>query len=311
MPLVSVIIPTHNRAQLISRSTRSVLAQTYQDIEIIVVDDGSTDDTRQVVTSYGDRVSYIFQQRAGASAARNLGVLNSSGEYLMFLDSDDTIQATAIMKLARALDENPDCGAAFCGWNTVNERRSEVVGSSLDRPSGDVFVQMCTQHLCIGHSALVRRECLAKSGLFDPELPQYEDIDFWVRVAAHCRFKFVPEHLVNYHQGHTSSSGEPGRLAWSRDLILSKLSAYRKNGRLGPREWRAVYRRIRENYSNNCAIIAQRALDNGQYRRALAYSVLALAYRPNTIRRRGRLLPLLKALWFTLTRPFAGTNTVR
>ena len=78
MPLVSVIIPTHNRAQLISRSIRSVLAQTYQDIEIIVVDDGSTDDTRQVVTSYGDRVSYIFRQRAGASAARNTKSINSS-----------------------------------------------------------------------------------------------------------------------------------------------------------------------------------------------------------------------------------------
>lgn len=304
MARVSVIIPTYNRADLIERSIESVLAQTYQDVEIIVVDDGSTDDTRQVVTSYGDRVGYIFQQRAGASAARNLGVLNSSGEYLMFLDSDDTIEATAIEKLARALDENPDCGGAYCGWRTIDDGIPTIV-SSLDWPSGEVFVQICTQHLCLVHSVLVRRKCLAESGLFDPELPHYEDIDFWARVAARCKFVFVPEHLANYHRGHGSLSAQPAGLGRSKDHVIDKLSAYRRTGRLNRKEWRAVRRRICVNYSSNCATIARHALDNGQYRRALAYSALALAYRPDTIRRRGTLFPLLKALWLTLTRPFA------
>lgn len=305
MARVSVVIPTYNRADLIERSIESVLQQTCQDTEIIVVDDGSTDNTRQVVAAYGERVSYIFQQKAGTSAARNLGVLKSSGAYLMFLDSDDTIERTAIEKLAGALDEHADSGAAFCGWNVIDEKRSDVAGSSLDRPSGDVFVPMCTEHLCIGHSAIVRRGCVAKSGLFDVDLPQYEDIDFWTRVAANCRFVFVPERLVNYHRGHASSSGDPSRLRWSRDLILSKLRVYRKNGRLNATQWRGVRRRINENYSNNCAIVAQHALEAGKYRVALRYSVLAIAYRPESIRRRGRLFPLLKALWLTITRPFA------
>ncbi len=292
---VSVIIPTYNRAGLILRTIDSVLAQTYKNIEIIVVDDGSTDNTEEIVASQGSDVKYLRQPKLGACAARNLGVLHATGDYFVFLDSDDTIMPTMVEQLARALDQNPRYGAAYCGWRVIDEAKGTTSTSPLDKPSGDVFAAMCTTELCIIHSVMVRRDCLSRSGLFDTRLKHRQDIDFWTRVAAHCEFIFVPEHLAQYHRGSNMVSlGRPD-LAEAGPMVLSKLSPFLRSGRLSKQDWRLLARRLNINYANNCTSIAFAAYDSGEWAVARYYALRSLYHKPRNLLSRKVMLMFVRS----------------
>jgi glycosyltransferase involved in cell wall biosynthesis len=281
---VSVIIPTYNRAHLLPESVGSVLSQGYESVEVVVVDDGSTDNTEEVVRSLGERVIYIRQKNSGASAARNYGVLCSSGEYVQFLDSDDVLLPTCIEKLAAALDANPDCGAAYCGWHEMDRPGHVSRSSPLDRPSGDVFVEMATQYLCIVHSMIVRRESLAASGLFDTSLRMYEDMDFNVRIAAHHRFVFVPEHLVEYRLWHSDLSRRRFDLRQQQQAYMKKMARWRDAGRLGPKEWSALRRHIYGiGRGERSMVEAYDAYNAGRWLGALASGLRAAFWDPRYI----------------------------
>jgi len=203
-PTVSVIIPTYNRAHLVGRAIRSVLNQTYQDFEIIVVDDGSTDNTEEVVKGFNDgRIRYIrHDKNKGGAAARNTGIKVARGEYIAFLDSDDEWLARKLEK-QMALFETSDSrvGVIYCRWYVVDDDAGFVK-------------QDKDQALCRGHIwhtllegscaiftplAIVRRECFENCGGFDESLPSYQDLDLWLRIAQYYHFDFVNEPLVVMH----------------------------------------------------------------------------------------------------------------
>lgn len=242
MTTVSVILPAYDSAQTLPDTVASVLNQDYADLEVVVVDDGSADDTVDVAAALGVRC--IRQANAGASAARNTGILNSSGEYLLFLDADDALLPGALQKLAGALDANPACGGAYCGWIETDSPGNVVYESPLDRPSGNVFSLMCTERLCICHSAMVRRSCIARAGLFDTQLTMFEDMDFHTRVAAQYEFAFVPEHLVEYRLWHRTASQERVGVEEQRRLYMSRMESYHRRGMLTRTDMRAIRRRV-------------------------------------------------------------------
>ena len=126
VPSISVVIATYNRASLLPETLDAVLAQRFRDFELIVVDDGSTDETQQVLKPYGDRVRYFYQENSGPSAARNLGVRHARGEWIAIQDSDDLFAPDHLESLFAFAEKNPDCGMVFANGAYLGDRKSVV-----------------------------------------------------------------------------------------------------------------------------------------------------------------------------------------
>ncbi|HEX7102458.1 MAG TPA: glycosyltransferase family 2 protein [Nitrolancea sp.] len=188
MSKVAVIIPTHNRADLIAETIESALAQTYPDIEIIVVDDGSTDNTKDVVASFGDRVRYLWQPSSGRPAApRNLGARSTSAEFLTFVDSDDLLLPDKTEVQMRYLEAHPECDLVFgdCAYMEFDGR--DIPGSTTfaeKQWNGEASLQQLIRRNVITVVApLVRRAAFERVGGFCTSV-HHEDYDLWLRIAA-------------------------------------------------------------------------------------------------------------------------------
>jgi glycosyltransferase involved in cell wall biosynthesis len=205
-PKVSVIIPTFNRSVFVKRAIESVLAQTCGDCELIVVDDGSTDDTADVIGAYGNRVHYMHQPNSGVSAARNRGLHVASGELIGFLDSDDLWAPAKIAHQVNALDAlGVDCGACLTdcmitGATPASTSAFARAGLQVDSEYGelaDPFKYILQRRPAIWiPSLLVRRSVLEEIGEFDECLTTTEDTDFIFRLALTTRFCYVSRPLV-------------------------------------------------------------------------------------------------------------------
>jgi glycosyltransferase involved in cell wall biosynthesis len=204
-PTVSIIIPTYNRARDVQTAIRSLLAQTRVPDEILIVDDGSADDTASIVARFDPPVRLIRHERSlGPSAARNTGLQACSGDLIGFLDSDDTLPPDSLERRVSALIAAPDYGAIY-GDCWMIGRNGERIGlfSQLQprpHPSGDLFPALAVENLAPVHTFLFRRACWEQSGDFDITLRQLEDHDFWLRMSACCQFLYLDAPLANYHQ---------------------------------------------------------------------------------------------------------------
>ncbi len=302
MSRVSVVIPTFNRAGAIRDAIESVLDQTLSGVEIIVIDDGSTDDTKAVVSSYAG-VTYERVEHHGACAARNRGIELATGEYLLFLDSDDVLYKTALEDLAGALDRNPDSGAAYCGYVITSHPGEVHSKSALDRSSGDVFVPMCTEHICILHCVLARRDLISKIGGFDARLSQFEDWDLWIRAAAEAPFTFVPKHLVEYRRWTDGASALAPGFYQAGELLLRKYRAYLECGRLTREQWKLVRSRFRGQFRNTWTALAFISYKRGDYRRCVACALRGFLAWPASLLNRGVWSITVKSLLKGLAAP--------
>mgnify|MGYP006284230013 CR=1 FL=1 len=248
--LVSVVLPTFNRAPTLGRAIRTVLAQTHRDIELIVIDDGSTDNTPDVIHEFSSdaRLRYQRQENAGAATARNAGLSLARGHWIAFQDSDDewlpnklAIQITAAesSELGTAVTYSDMMRVSVSG-DAVRARAPDVRQGVLINP-----LTMDYQVFGLGiQSALIRRESLDGIGGFDTTLPRFIDLDLFTRLAQSFQFVRVPEPLVRYHttEGITSN---PAALAQAREYLLKKNHAYFMSR---PRERAHQYIRVAEAY---------------------------------------------------------------
>jgi glycosyltransferase involved in cell wall biosynthesis len=209
-PKVSVIIPTLNRADFIKESINSVLSQTYQDFEIIVIDDGSTDNTREIVEGYdNEKIKYFYQKNSGLNSARNTGIRNSKGEYISYLDSDDIWHPYKLEKQVAILDKNSDIGLVYCGSSLIDENGTHTGKRPLIRHSGYVFEKLIRYNfLYNGSIAIFRRNCLEKVGLFDERTVRMTDWEFYLRFAIHYKFYGIPEYLIKYRVHQKTMSND-------------------------------------------------------------------------------------------------------
>jgi glycosyltransferase involved in cell wall biosynthesis len=198
-PTVSVIIPTYNRAHLIGRAIQSVLNQTYQDFELIIVDDGSSDNTEEVVKNFDDDRIRFFQNEdnQGAALARNLGAKIARGIYLAFLDSDDLWYQDYLSRQVSTIELSlPDVGMVCCGIKQINqdfykELKPSIIGfqfsDHLKRASG-----ICTS------AFVVRRSAFDEIGGFDNELKSFQDFEFLLRISSKYKVNYIDDILIEY-----------------------------------------------------------------------------------------------------------------
>jgi glycosyltransferase involved in cell wall biosynthesis len=224
LPRVSVIIPTYNRSELLRVAVESVLAQTYPNIEIIVVDDGSTDDTATMMAQYAERVTYLQQTNRGVAVARNTGFRAASGEYVTFLDDDDLIIPTKIERQMQVLASRAEVSLVHCGYYHTDE-----AGNSMDRvvllPEGEVLRPLvCRNFIWVG-APLIRRQCLDVVGPFDEEIPSVSaDWDMWLRIAqAGYPFACVQEPLGAYRIQRDSMLADVSGLEYATFTILDRV----------------------------------------------------------------------------------------
>jgi glycosyltransferase involved in cell wall biosynthesis len=209
-PLSSVIIPAYNQGQYLGEAIESVLRQTRQDFEIIVVDDGSTDDTRAVVAGYRDpRIRYLYQQNQGLPAARNTGIRAAEGEYLSFLDSDDLFLPHKLELLTGQLEQHPEAGLA-AGQAIPFDEWGQHPDQLFDAPLPSDGARLLLHNPLHVGSVVLRRSWQQRVGLFDATLRSYEDWDLWLRLLrAGCPTHWVAE-PVSLYRFHTAQMVRTG-----------------------------------------------------------------------------------------------------
>lgn len=211
---VSVIIPTYNRAGCIEKSIRSVLEQTYREFELIVVDDGSTDNTQDVINSIDDeRIRYIkMSENKGVSAARNEGIRHAVYEYIAFQDSDDLWRPDKLEKQMQTLMDNPQAGMVYCAYECHRYDGEIYIIPDESMPlydkQGNLYIKLLMRNTIGTPTALVRRECFQEAGLFYEALTCLEDWELFIRIAKEYEIVFLEEPLVvvNLKRGGVTSN---------------------------------------------------------------------------------------------------------
>ena len=208
-PLVSIIIPSWNTASYVREAVDSALAQTYPNCEIIVVDDGSTDDTKAVLEPYAKakKITYIYQANKGLSGARNAGIKASAGEFIALLDSDDVFLPEKIAEQVAYLMEHPSCDISYCNLYHFWDGESALLRLNYEYYSGDdVLPYLLAMNFIAPLSVVLRRSTIERFGMFDENLKRSEDLEFWLRLAhGGARFEFMPKRLAKLRMRKTAN----------------------------------------------------------------------------------------------------------
>jgi glycosyltransferase involved in cell wall biosynthesis len=206
-PLISVIIPAYNSANFLIETLESALAQTWPNKEIIVVNDGSTDETDELLKAYRERICYIFQENGGLGAARNSGLRAAKGELVAFLDADDLWLPEFLETQARFLIQNPNVGVVYSWWDFIDPGGAKLPQEGRFTETGNLLRHLVLSNRFAVMSALIRMKCVEAVGGFDADRLISEDWDFWVRVAqTDCVFGLTPRVLSQYRMHGTNMS---------------------------------------------------------------------------------------------------------
>jgi glycosyltransferase involved in cell wall biosynthesis len=229
MPKVDVIIPVYNAAQYLATAIESVMAQTFEDWRILLVDDGSVDNTAEVVAHFlerlGPKLMFIQQPNRGVSAARNTAIRNSSAEYLALLDADDVWLPCRLSDSLKCFEGRPQVGLAY-GFNTRISREGVVIDTfARKQKHGEgwiaPYLYMRTVDLP-SPTVTFRRRCIEDVGVFDESLRVTEDRDLWLRIALRYQVALVPKLLAHYRTSPDSATTDPDRMLNSQLQFIDK-----------------------------------------------------------------------------------------
>ena len=273
---VSVIIPTYNYGRFIAEAIQSVVEQTSRPGELIVVDDGSTDDTESVVRQFGDQVRYIKQENRGVSAARNRGVAESSGEFVAFFDADDTWEPKKIEKQLAVFENDSEVGLVHCGMNEFDDETRVSIGAEVGGMEGWVADEMLVSERTVivgpGGTIMLKREAFDFAAGFDERLTIGEDWDLCYRIARRFKVGYVPEMLVNYRNHGAAAHHNvfemerSTKIAWQKAFDTDSAS---------------ILRLRRRSYGNLYKVLAGSYLHAGQYGGFVRNLAKSLWFRPS------------------------------
>ena len=245
-PCISVVVPCYNQAHYLVEALESLVAQTYPRLDIIVIDDGSTDGTREVACRFADRVRYDRQENAGLAAARNRGLAVAEGELVTFLDADDYHDPTAIAELASAAVRHPEADVFHGGYRTVGPGRQALRSYPAAELPPDAFHALLERNRMVCHAVMVRRRTLAELGGFDERFRSLEDWECWLRLAAAGRrFVPVPAAVAVYRRYPGTLSRNLNRMAEFHDALLVKFAPIHPGCALCRRAFRRSLRNFR------------------------------------------------------------------
>jgi glycosyltransferase involved in cell wall biosynthesis len=263
---ISVVIPTYDHAHWLPECIESVLHQNLTPHEIIVVDDGSKDNTREVVSRYP--VKYVYQQNAGLSAARNKGISESTGDWIAFLDADDYWLPGKLEKQVAVIRDESFC---YCGFTRLWADGRTKAGEFFD---GATAKSVLRHHCCIVPAAvLVKRDAIMQVGGFNEKMPAAEDWEAWLKLSRICKFVGVPERLVMIRITGAGMSANPDIVLRSMEYVVAAGTAD-----LPPVRRFITSRRMR---SRRTALAALKYRDKGDYENTLRYALRAFAYWPS------------------------------
>ena len=199
-PLVTIITPTYNRADFLGQAVESVLAQTYSHFELLVIDDGSTDNTRVLMEQYlkDERVRYLYQENQGQSVARRVALSQARGDFIGFLDSDNVASPERLEVCIQLLRENPDFDVVYGDVIKIDGHGKEISRKNIKRYSGRLLSYMLRDNCVSMNTALARRDCfkvLDENGINRRVADDYE---MWLHISAHHQFLYVPQYLAYY-----------------------------------------------------------------------------------------------------------------
>lgn len=250
-PLVSVVIPTYNRAAMLGESLTSVLAQSHRNLEVIVVDDDSSDDTEEVVAAIKDsRLRFVrHDANRGAPAARNTGIEHSHGEYIAFLDSDDRWEVSKIERQLQCFAESSlETALVYTGLQKVDSK-GRVLAYRQPTHRGKLYRRLLTENVVGSTSTvMIKKEALQEVGGFDPELPARQDLELWLRIAKSYSIECVPDPLVVYRVHDASISADSDKRIRGSEMVLKK---YWKDIRYRPHIMGTYYYGLGRMYRGN------------------------------------------------------------
>lgn len=267
--LISVIIPTYNRSSFISRAIESVLDQTYQYFEIIIVDDCSTDNTRHIVSTFSDeRIKYIEHiNNMGAPAARNTGITNSKGKWIAFLDSDDVWNRNKLEEQVKIIPSLSDEYAVIhCGAKTIDFNSGKILTERITRVNINNMIRYNVGVVPPTPTMMIRKNVLLEVGLFDDNLPAHQETELCIRIAQKYKFKLVDQFLVTVTRNHNQIRGNPQAYIRAKEIILEKHKALLSD--------ELIY--------NFCNIIAGYYIINKEYNIAKKYLRISLTKKVKT-----------------------------
>ena len=265
---VSVIIPTYNRGWIIKEAIDSVMAQDYRDFELIIVDDGSTDNTPDILHSYRDKILVFGQENQGVSAARNRGLAAASGDLIAFLDSDDLWLPQKLKRQVDFFNSNPD--AFICQTEEIWIRNNIRVNPKKrhKKPRGMIFEPSLALCLVSPSAVMIRASLFEEVGRFDETLPACEDYDLWLRMSCRYPVYLIDTPLIIKRGGHNDQlSSSPGldkfRIESLRKIVACNL--------LSKTQYQAAVKTLKE----KCKIYAAGCLKRGREDEALYYTSLS------------------------------------
>ena len=302
--LVSVVIPAWNAAEYLREAIESVLAQTYKDIEIIVVDDGSTDHTQQICAGFAPQVKYHYQPNDGThgAGARARGILEAKGEWVALLDQDDRWFPKKIEKQLQALMECPGATVAFTGFHQIDSQGLVVSKPFSGAPSGDVFHTLLTVNPYIPSSALLSRSVLDHCGLPITNLGA-ADYDLWLRIARCSQILVVDECLTEYRIHETAFSANRRRLVMAaRQTLEQHKSQLHPNCLECQRSFRKGWSLISKFAARACLDEYHAAAKSGELSHALGFLREAIQLAPRQVFRPRQFLAVSKNLGLAMIR---------
>ena len=270
-PRVSVVLPTYNRGWILEQAVDSVLGQDYANLELIVVDDGSTDDTKGLLSMFGDRIAVIRQANRGVSAARNAGIRAATGELIALLDSDDTWLPGKVTAQVSFFSNHPD--ALVCQTQEIWIRNGVRVnpGKRHRKEAGMIFERSLALCLVSPSAVMMRKSLLDEVGLFDEALPACEDYDLWLRIAWKHPIHLIDQPLIVKRGGHADQLSRMPELDKYRIQSIARLL---ESDVLSAGQDQAA----RTMLTTKCDIYAQGCRKRGRVEEAEAYEKLAGRY---------------------------------
>lgn len=228
--LISIITPTYNREAFLPAAIESVLAQSYKEFELIIVDDGSTDNSRELINAYADkdpRVKYLYQENQRQSVARNYALSIAKGDFICFLDSDNYWPHDKLEKSLKAFEQHPEADIVYGDCITIDEQGNELHRNNMHRYSGNIAALLLKDNFVSMNTTMTRRKCFNEMGGMSGKRRVADDYDLWLKFSARYRFQYIPEFLAYYRvMENQISSNKKLRFETNEKIILDFLAAF-------------------------------------------------------------------------------------